>query len=243
MKLYLGLDIGSISANFALIENDGKVIKTLYLRTLGRPIDTIQKGLKEIESFISDDDIIVGVGATGSARQLIGTLVGADVIKNEITAHSISALHFYPDVQTVFEIGGQDSKIIIIRDGFVCDFAMNTICAAGTGSFLDQQAMRLGIPIEQFGDLALKSTNRAEISGRCTVFAESDLIHKQQMGYNVEDLIAGLYDSLVRNYLSNVAKSKELKAPYIFQGGVARNRGIPVINPDTNEFLKHSREN
>ncbi len=152
--------------------------------------------------------------------------MGADTIKNEITAHAVAAICFIPEAQTVFEIGGQDSKIIIIRDEVVVDFAMNTVCAAGTGSFLDHQSARLNLPIEKFGEYALRSCNPVRIAGRCTVFAESDMVHKQQTGHNREDIIAGLCQSLVRNYLNNVAKGKELLSPFLFQGGVAANQGI-----------------
>lgn len=110
-------------------------------------------------------------------------MIGADLVKNEITAHAVATMSRVPDVQTIFEIGGQDSKIIIIRDGVITDFGMNLVCAAGTGSFLEHQAERLNIRIEDFGGHALKSENPARIAGRCTVFAESDMVHKQQMGY------------------------------------------------------------
>lgn len=168
----------------------------------------------------------MGVGTTGSGRRLAGVLVGADVVRNEITAHAVAAMNQDAKVQTVLEIGGQDSKIIILRNGVVSDFAMNTVCAAGTGSFLDQQASRLGIPIEQFGELALRAGTPVRIAGRCTVFAESDMIHKQQVGHPLEDIVAGLCDALARNYLANVGKGKDIRPPIFFQGGVAANRGI-----------------
>jgi activator of 2-hydroxyglutaryl-CoA dehydratase len=129
-------------------------------------------------------------------------------------------------VQTILEIGGQDSKIIILRNGVVNDFAMNTVCAAGTGSFLDQQAARLNIPIEKFGEYALLSKSPVRIAGRCAVFAESDMIHKQQMGCSLPDILAGLCEALVRNYLNNLGKGKEILAPVVFQGGVAANVGM-----------------
>ena len=169
---------------------------------------------------------IEAVGTTGSARHLAAYLVGADVVKNEITAHAVAVIDHIPDVKTIIEIGGQDSKIIILREHVVVDFAMNTVCAAGTGSFLDQQAGRLGISIEDFGDRALRSRNRVRIAGRCTVFAETDMIHKQQLGYDTADIIAGLCDSLVKNYLNNVSRGKEILPPIVFQGGVAANKGI-----------------
>ncbi|SHE41124.1 acyl-CoA dehydratase activase [Desulforamulus putei] len=226
MKAYLGIDVGSVSTNIVIVTEDNEVITSLYLRTRGRPIEALQAGLKEAAAGIPSDLQIAGVGTTGSGRFLAGVMVGADVIKNEITAHAVAASLVQPNVQTVLEIGGQDSKIIILRNGVVTDFAMNTVCAAGTGSFLDQQAARLGIPIQEFGRLALKSTSSVRIAGRCTVFAESDMIHKQQMGHRVEDIINGLCEALVRNYLNNVGKGKEILPPILFQGGVAANEGI-----------------
>lgn len=226
MKGYLGIDVGSVSINIVVLDAAGEVIKKSYLRTKGQPIEVVQQGLKELSRSLPEDLEIVGVGTTGSGRNLIGVIVGADTIKNEITAHAVAGSHILPEVRTVLEIGGQDSKLTILRDGIVVDFAMNTVCAAGTGSFLDQQASRLGIPIEDFGKLALKSNNKVRIAGRCSVFAESDMIHKQQMGHNVEDIIAGLCEALVRNYLNNVGQGKEIREPIIFQGGVAANDGI-----------------
>ncbi|HHX73700.1 MAG TPA: 2-hydroxyglutaryl-CoA dehydratase [Firmicutes bacterium] len=227
MRGYLGIDVGSVSTNLVVIDDDCNVLVDVYLRTRGQPIQVVQEGMRQVEEAISGQNIdICGVGATGSARTLTGVIVGADTVKNEITAHAVAASQIVPDVQTVLEIGGQDSKIILLRDGIVVDFAMNTVCAAGTGSFLDHQAARLNIPIEQFGELALESKAPVRIAGRCSVFAESDMIHKQQMGHPVQDIIAGLCDALVRNYLNNVGKGKEILPPVVFQGGVAANVGI-----------------
>lgn len=226
MKIDLGIDVGSVSTNLVIIDNKNKVLAYEYLRTRGQPIQVVQEGLRNISRKVPADAVVGSVGVTGSARHLIGVAVGADVVKNEITAHAIAADLVVPGVQTVIEIGGQDSKIIIMRYGVVVDFAMNTVCAAGTGSFLDHQAARLGIPIEDFGLLALKSNHPVHIAGRCSVFAESDMVHKQQMGHSIEDIIAGLCDALVRNYLNNVGKGKEILSPVVFQGGVAANTGI-----------------
>ncbi len=226
MKIYLGIDVGSVSTNLVIADQEDRIIAFDYLRTKGQPIQAVQEGLKNLAGRLPDGAEIGGAGVTGSARNLIGVAVGADVVKNEITAHAVAADLIVPGVQTVLEIGGQDSKIIILRHGVVVDFAMNTVCAAGTGSFLDHQAARLGVPIEDFGALALKNKNPAHIAGRCSVFAESDMVHKQQMGYGVEDIIAGLCDALVRNYLNNVGKGKEICSPVVFQGGVAANVGI-----------------
>jgi predicted CoA-substrate-specific enzyme activase len=185
-----------------------------------------QQGLKQIREELPADIEVCGVGTTGSARYLAGVIVGADVIKNEITSQAVAALQYVPEAKTIIEIGGQDSKIIILRDGIVTDFGMNTVCAAGTGSFIDHQALRLGMRVEEFGERALQSKSPARIAGRCTVFAESDMIHKQQMGHSIEDVLYGLCQALVRNYLNNIGLGKQILPPIVFQGGVAFNQGI-----------------
>ncbi|MDO4552871.1 MAG: acyl-CoA dehydratase activase [Bacillota bacterium] len=224
-KMYLGIDVGSVSTDLVLTDGEGAITEALYLKTGGDPARAVSEGLAELGLRHADGEIL-GLGVTGSGRALAGALAGADVVKNEITAHAVAAAALDPEIRTVLEIGGQDSKIILLRDGLVFDFAMNTVCAAGTGSFLDRQAQRLGLSPEELGELALRSRSPAPISGRCAVFAESDLIHKQQAGSPTEDLVAGMCRALVRNYLSNVAKGKRLLPKVCFQGGVAANAGI-----------------
>jgi len=226
MEAYLGIDVGSVTTKFAVLNDGDKLVCHLYLPTQGKPIEMVQHGLRQIKQQLPKDMDICGVATTGSARYLAGVIVGADLVKNEITSHAVGALHYFPQGQTIIEIGGQDSKIIIIRDGIVTDFGMNTVCAAGTGSFLDHQALRLNMSIEQFSQRSLDSTTPVRIAGRCTVFAESDMVHKQQMGHRTEDILYGLCQALVRNYLNNVGLGKDIKPPIIFQGGVAFNQGI-----------------
>ena len=226
MNTYLGIDVGSVTTKFALLDENNELMAHIYLPTSGKPIETVQSGLKQLTKSIPSDAKIRGVATTGSARYLAGIIVGADLVKNEITCHAIATLHVVPGVQTIIEIGGQDSKIIIVRDEIVTDFGMNTVCAAGTGSFLDHQAQRLNLSLSEFSRLALTSKNPVRIAGRCTVFAESDMIHKQQMGHRIEDIVYGLCQALVRNYLNNVGLGKEIKPPIVFQGGVAFNQGI-----------------
>ncbi len=226
MEAYLGIDVGSVTTKFAVLNKGDELVANLYLPTQGKPIEMTQQGLKQIKQQLPQDVDIRGVATTGSARYLAGVIVGADLVKNEITSHAVGALHYFPQGQTVIEIGGQDSKIIIIRDGMVTDFGMNTVCAAGTGSFLDHQALRLNMSIEHFSQRALDSKKPVPIAGRCTVFAESDMIHKQQTGHRTEDIVYGLCQALVRNYLNNVSLGKDIQPPIIFQGGVAFNRGI-----------------
>lgn len=226
MPSYLGIDVGSVTTKFAVLDEDDELVTSLYLPTEGQPVAALQKGLGELGRELPLDIEIKGVAATGSGRQIAGALAGANLVKNEITCQAVAALHYRPDTRTVIEIGGQDSKIILIRDGMVRDFAMNTVCAAGTGSFLDHQAARLNMSIEEFSDLALLGTGAVRINGRCTVFAESDMIHKQQAGHRLEDIIYGLCRALVGNYLSDVASGKDIPSPVVFQGGVAFNKGI-----------------
>ena len=226
MEAYLGIDVGSVTTKFAVLNKSDEFITSLYLLTQGKPVTMVQQGLKQIKQQLHKQVDICGVATTGSARYLAGVVVGADLVKNEITSHAVATLMHIPEVQTIIEIGGQDSKIIIIRDGIVTDFSMNTVCAAGTGSFLDHQAQRLNISIEEFSQRALVSNTPARIAGRCTVFAESDMIHKQQMGHQTEDILYGLCQALVRNYLNNVGLGKDIQPPIVFQGGVAFNLGI-----------------
>ncbi|MFC1906416.1 acyl-CoA dehydratase activase [Chloroflexota bacterium] len=226
MKVYLGIDVGSVTIKIAGIDENDNLVTHIYLPTQGKPIEMTQLGLKQIKQQLPKDVDICGMATTGSARYLAGVIVGADLVKNEITSHAVATLEYNPQVQTIIEIGGQDSKIIIIRDGVVIDFGMNTICAAGTGSFLDHQALRLNMSIEEFSRRALDSNTSVRIAGRCTVFAETDMIHKQQMGHQTEDIVYGLCQALVRNYLNNVGLGKDIKPPIVFQGGVAFNQGI-----------------
>lgn len=232
-KVYIGIDAGSVSLNLAVIDQKAGLIEKCYIRTNGAPINALKTALLENSKEIIEKYTVAGAAVTGSGRHLIGYLIGADEIKNEITSHAVAAMHYYSDVATVIEIGGQDSKIIIIENNVVVDFAMNTICAAGTGSFLDQQAQRLGIDISEFGDYALRSLLPTKIAGRCGVFAESDMIHKQQMGYPKHDIIAGLCMALVDNYLNNVGRGKKIGDKVVFQGGVAANKGIIKAFSDT----------
>lgn len=225
-KAYLGIDIGSISTKGVIIDKNNKILASTYLWTKGNPLQAVKNVLKNLKEYLPANYKIVGVGTTGSARKLIGTILGANIIKNEITAHAIGTLSKYPDIRTIIEIGGQDSKIILLKDKVVTDYAMNTLCAAGTGSFLSSQAKRLDIPVEDFGKIALKSKNPTPIAARCTVFAESDLVHKAQMGHKKEDIVAGLCKSVALNYLNNVGKGKHIIAPIIFQGGVSKNIGV-----------------
>lgn len=227
---YLGVDIGSISTKAVITDKDNNIILSKYIWTQADPIDATKRLISELKKDICDkklNDInIVAVGTTGSARKLVGKMLDAQIVKNEITAHAVGTLSRFPDVATIFEIGGQDSKIIIIKDGIVVDYAMNTLCAAGTGAFLSSQAKRLGVNVEDIGKIAIKSTNPCKIAAKCTVFAESDMIHKAQVGYTKTDILAGLCKAVVSNYLNNVGKGKKIEPKIVFQGGVSKNEGV-----------------
>lgn len=224
---YLGIDIGSISTKGVIIDAERRIIARTYLWTEGNPADAARRVVADLGSQIDRDAVRVrAVGTTGSARRLVGAMCGAAVVKNEITAHAVGTTFLHPDVRTILEIGGQDSKIICVENGIAVDYAMNTLCAAGTGAFLSSQAHRLGVEVEEFGEIALTSKKPANIAARCTVFAESDLVHKIQVGYAREDIIAGLCRAVATNYLNNVGKGKQIVAPVVFQGGVSKNVGV-----------------
>ena len=225
-ECYLGIDIGSISTKGVIIDECNNIIKSSYIWTEGNPVSAVKKLINNLKEDLDKNIVIKGIGTTGSARKLIGLLLDASIVKNEITAHAVGTLSTTKDVKTILEIGGQDSKIILIDNGIITDYCMNTLCAAGTGSFLSSQAKRLGVDVEEFGNIALTSNNPAKIAARCTVFAESDLIHKAQVGYEKKDIIAGLCKSVVINYLNNVGKGKKIKPPIVFQGGVSKNKGV-----------------
>lgn len=190
---FLGIDIGSISTKGVIIDNQNNILASAYIWTEGNPIGAAKKLLRILkDQFDPEHYCITATGTTGSARKLVGDMVNATIVKNEITAHAVGTTAFYPDVRTILEIGGQDSKIILVENGVAVDYAMNTLCAAGTGAFLSSQSKRLGVEVEDFGRIALHSKHPTQIAARCTVFAESDLVHKIQMGHSKEDIIAGL---------------------------------------------------
>lgn len=222
---YLGIDVGSVSTNIVLIDEQGRIITKKYLATAGKPIDAVKRGLSEISKEIQNIHI-KGVGVTGSGRYMIADFVGADVVKNEITAHARGAIHFDPSIDTIFEIGGQDSKYIRLQDGKVVDFEMNKACAAGTGSFIEEQADKLGITLEEFQNLAFSSKTPCKLGERCTVFMENSLVINLHKGARKEDIVAGLCYSIVENYINRVLAGKQFGKKIFFQGGVAFNKAV-----------------
>jgi predicted CoA-substrate-specific enzyme activase len=240
------VDVGSVSTNVVVMDAERRVLSKRYLPTASRPIEAVRRGLMEVGEEIGGLVDIKGACTTGSGRYLIADFIGADVVRNEITAQARAAAEIDPDVDTIFEIGGQDSKYISLHEGAIVDFEMNKVCAAGTGSFLEEQAEKLGINIkEQFGSMALAADAPANLGERCTVFIETELVRHQQAGISTEDLVAGLSYSIVRNYLNRVVGTKLVGNKIFFQGGVAANKGViaafekvtgkPIIVPKHHE--------
>jgi predicted CoA-substrate-specific enzyme activase len=226
-KAYLGIDVGSISTNLALIDEEGRLLSKRYLMTAGRPIDAVKQGLSEIGEEVGGKVNVMGVGTTGSGRYMIADYVGADIVKNEITAQATAAVSIDKEVDTIFEIGGQDSKFISLKNGLIVDFEMNKACAAGTGSFLEEQAEKLNMSIKgEFEECALSAENPCRLGERCTVFMENSLMANLQKGAGKNNLLAGLAYSIVQNYINRVVAGKKIGGNIFFQGGVAFNKSV-----------------
>ena len=243
---YLGIDVGSISTKVLAMDEQQRVLSKIYLMTASRPLEAVCQGLAFVGGEAGDAVEIRGVATTGSGRYLTGDFVGADLVINEITAQATGAAIVDAGVDTIFEIGGQDSKYISLEEGVVVDFEMNHACAAGTGSFLEEQAERLGMSIkEEFAREAFSSRAPIRLGERCTVFMESDLLSYQQQGAERPDLTAGLAYSIVTNYLNRVVGHRRVGRRVFFQGGTAYNRAVvaafeavtgkPIVVPDHHE--------
>lgn len=226
LKIAIGIDVGSISTNVVAIDTNKNLVAKVYIRTAGRPIEAVKRGVSLLYKKLGSSVEVVACGTTGSGRYLTGDLVGADVVINEITAQARAAVHIDPEVDTIFEIGGQDSKYISLQNGVVIDFEMNKICAAGTGSFLEEQAERFNIAIENFGKIALDANSPLNLGERCTVFMETNVYSYFQRGADVSDILAGLAYSIVTNYLNRVVGRKKIGNRIFFQGAVAFNRSV-----------------
>lgn len=227
MEVFIGVDVGSVSTDFAILDKDLNVIEGVYLPTRGQPIAVMEEGLAIIQERTLGKLKVLGVGTTGSGRHLALEFLQADTAKNEITAQLKSAVHYFPQVDTILEIGGQDSKYICAKNGAISDFAMNKICAAGTGSFLEEQANRLGLSIiKEFEEKALKGDSPADLGSRCTVFMDTELVHALQRGTSIENVSAGLAYAIASNYLEKVVGPRPVGHNIVFQGGVASNKAV-----------------
>ncbi len=224
MEATIGFDVGNGTTKLVLIDRNNSVIDSVYTNNDGI-VKSLKRGLKQI-SVRNKNAEIIACGVTGVAKNLVSTLVGADIAKSEVICHYKGTINFISDVKTIFEIGFQDSKITTIENNVINNFSMNTLCSAGTGQFLVNLASRLDIPIEEFSDYALKSKNPISISGKCSVFAASSCLSKLSEGCNKEDVLMGAGKSLIRNYLALLTRGIDMQRPYIFQGGVSQNLAI-----------------
>ena len=226
-RVYLGIDIGSTTTKYSLINEDREIVHKAYVPTQAKPIEVTQRLLKLIRDDVGKKIEIVGVATTGSGRNVVGDFLNVDLIIDEITAHAKGAVEIHPDVDTVFEIGGQDSKYIYISNTYPLDFDMNKVCAAGTGSFLHELANKFGINIvDEFQEIALSSDKPVKLAERCTVFMESDLVSYHQKGAEKKDLIAGLCYAIVYNYLNRVVGKRKIGQTVMFLGGPSLNKGV-----------------
>jgi len=224
---FLGIDIGSTSTKYALVDAFGQIAHKRYIPTQGKPVEAVQSLLEHLRAQAGPGLDILGVATTGSGRIVVGDFLKADLVIDEITAHARGAVAVDPAVDTIFEIGGQDSKYIAIRDTHPLDFDMNKVCAAGTGSFLHELANKLGIDIVgEFQEIALASEKPVKLAERCTVFMESDLMTYHQRGAAREDLIAGLCYAVVHNYLHRVVGKRRIGERVMFLGGPSLNKGV-----------------
>jgi len=238
---YLGIDVGSASVKCVLLDNEARIIDSVYLKNRG-----ITEGLVDALARLKKEVEVVACGITGSGRNFAEILVGGDIVKTEVLAHAVAALAYYPEARTVFEIGGEDCKLMIIEDGVLVDFSMNNICAGGTGVMIEAIANRMGIPIEAVGEMALQSRNQLELPGKCGIFCQSAVVNKLNTGADKSDILMGVCRALIRNYLT-ICKGDKLEPPYVFQGATAQNKALakaleeelqrPVIVPATCAFM------
>jgi len=227
LKVYLGIDIGSTTTKYALINEAHEIVGKNYVPTQGKPIEVIQELLKGLLDKSGGEMEIIGTATTGSGRNVVGDFLNVDLIIDEITAHARGAVEIDPEVDTLFEIGGQDAKYVSIANTYPLDFDMNKVCAAGTGSFLHELANKYGISIvEEFQNIALSSEAPVKLAERCTVFMESDLVSYHQKGVATRDLIAGLCYAIVYNYLNRVVEKRIIGERVMFLGGPSLNKGV-----------------
>jgi predicted CoA-substrate-specific enzyme activase len=225
--LVLGVDAGSTTTKAILLDPSTQaVVASHYGRTKGNPVAATRECLQALISQVGNRPIGV-IGTTGSARELAGAYLGTEHVYNEISAHAAGATHFDPDVDTIFEIGGQDSKYIYLRNGVPIDYAMNNACSAGTGSFLEESAHGdLGITVSDIADQALAAPSPVQFKATCAAFINSDIRLAQQQGHPRDNIIAGLVYAVASNYLNRVKGPRYVGKKVFLQGGVALNRAV-----------------
>ncbi len=226
-KLYLGIDAGSVMIKGVIIDKNDNIITSNYRYMESDPIGATKKLISEMYKAIDFDKYqIVSVGVTGVARKLIGSLLDATVIRNEITAQSASTSKKYPDVKTIIDLGGQSAKIILINNGTVTDYKISKSCLVGNGSFLDMLSKRLNISLSDISAKILTNKQNILLDNKCAIFTEHDFFSKLQMGYELEGLLGGVASLIVNNYLTEVASGKRILSPIVLNGGVSKNEGV-----------------
>lgn len=225
--LVLGVDAGSTTTKAILLDPSTQaVVASYYGRTKGNPVGATRECLQALIEQVGNRPVGL-IGTTGSARELAGAYLGTEHVYNEISAHAAGATHFDPDVDTIFEIGGQDSKYIYLRNGVPIDYAMNNACSAGTGSFLEESAHGdLGITVSDIADLALAAPAPVHFKATCAAFINSDIRLAQQQGHPRDNIIAGLVYAIAGNYLNRVKGPRYVGKKIFLQGGVALNRAL-----------------
>jgi len=227
-EAFLGIDIGSTSTKAVLMDAGRRVLAGFYTRTAGRPILAVQGILAAIDDMVRKKGIrltLSGAGTTGSGRKLIGKIIAADMVIDEITTHARAAIEIEPRVDTIIEIGGQDSKFTTLQNGRVTFSIMNNVCAAGTGSFIEEQAQKLGCPLTEYS-LRTEHQKSPLASDRCTVFMERDLNHYLSEGHSVNEVLAAVLHSVRENYLTKVADENSIGNVISFQGATAKNKAL-----------------
>ena len=228
VPVYLGIDVGSTSTKAILLGENAKPLAGFYARTLGSPLTAVQALCEAIEDYAETRGAtlrVLGTATTGAGRKLIGAILRADLVIDEITAHARAAYSLDPDVDTIIEIGGQDAKFTTMRDGMVTFSHMNTVCAAGTGSFLEEQAARLGCQLSDYSRRVVGA--RAPLSSdRCAVFMERDINNFLSQGFSTEEILAAALYSVRENYLQKVARGAAIGKKVAFQGATARNAAL-----------------
>jgi predicted CoA-substrate-specific enzyme activase len=221
MRYFLGIDCGSVSMKAVIMDENIAILKSYYTKNHG-----LTETVKQVLSQVSTDAPIYGVGVTGSGRELISLLIGGDIIESEIISHYIATTTLFPSVRTIFDIGGEDCKLLVIDQGTLTSFSMNRDCGGGTGAMIESIAYRMGIQLDMIGETALKSKARVIIPSKCGIFAQSSVVSKLNKGVPKEDIMMGICRGLVGNYFTMLAKGMKLQPPYIFQGATAKNKAL-----------------
>lgn len=228
IRVYLGIDVGSTSTKAILCDEKNIPVAGFYIYTAGRPVPATQAILEAISDIQEREKIrfeFLGVGTTGSGRKFVGKILNADIIIDEITTHARAAYELNPDTDTIIEIGGQDAKFTLMKNGRVTFAQMNSVCAAGTGSFIEEQARKLGVPLEVYSEKA-EGVSAPLASDRCTVFMERDINNYLNKGYSVEEILATVLHSVRENYLKKVAIEATIGNHISFQGATAKNKAL-----------------